>query len=286
MILEPDLGERMMQISASTAPTKRRGAPFRNVLLWGQPGTGKTMAAERLASRVGLDFAMMSGGDVLPLGKSAVTELHQLFNWAERSASGVLLFIDEAEAFLRNRNSSQMTEQMRSTLNAFLARTGTQSSKLMLVLASNRQDDLDDAVLDRLDELVEFQLPGPQQRKQIIRMYLDKYLPDAKTKTWKDWRRRHQFVRRASDLSDDALDTAVQLTQGCSGRELAKFITAVQAQVFGREGEIIVTAQDLRHVAERKRQEHHQKVHNWGAEKETARSVVSGKRSRAATLTG
>lgn len=58
-------------------------------------------AAEAVAAVViGIDYAMMSGGDVSPLGSDAVTQIHQLFNWAAKSPKGVVLFIDEAECFL------------------------------------------------------------------------------------------------------------------------------------------------------------------------------------------
>ena len=52
----------------------------------------------------GMEYAIMSGGDVGPLGSDAVTELHRLFEWAKRSSRGVLLFIDEADAFLGSRS--------------------------------------------------------------------------------------------------------------------------------------------------------------------------------------
>ena len=44
---------------------------------------------------LGLDYAIMSGGDVAPLGKKAVTQLHRVFDWAQKSRRGVLLFVDE-----------------------------------------------------------------------------------------------------------------------------------------------------------------------------------------------
>ncbi len=43
------------------------------------------MAAKRLARTSGLDYAIMSGGDVAPLGGKAVTQIHELFDWAETS---------------------------------------------------------------------------------------------------------------------------------------------------------------------------------------------------------
>ena len=72
-------------------------------------GTGKSMAAKRLARTAGLDYAIMSGGDVAPLGGKAVQQLHEMFDWAERSRKGLLLFIDEADAFL-GRRGNQMSE--------------------------------------------------------------------------------------------------------------------------------------------------------------------------------
>ena len=95
------------------------------------------MVAKRLARTSGMDYAILSGGDVAPLGGAAVTQLHQTFDWAERSRKGLLLFIDEADAFLGRRNDA-MSEGLRGALNAFLFRTGDQSRDFMVVLATNR----------------------------------------------------------------------------------------------------------------------------------------------------
>ena len=107
------------------------------MLFYGPPGTGKTMAAKRLARTSGMDYAIMSGGDVAPLGGKAVTQLHELFDWSERSRKGLLLFIDEADAFL-GRRGDEMSEGLRGALNALLFRTGDQSRDFMVVLATNR----------------------------------------------------------------------------------------------------------------------------------------------------
>ncbi|KAL2982995.1 hypothetical protein AAZX31_12G016800 [Glycine max] len=100
VILHPSLQKRIQQLSSATANTKAHQAPFRNMLFYGPPGTGKTMAARELARKSGLDYALMTGGDVAPLGSQAVTKIHQLFDWAKKSNKGLLLFIDEADAFL------------------------------------------------------------------------------------------------------------------------------------------------------------------------------------------
>jgi len=77
----------------------------------------------------GMDYAILTGGDVAPLGKDGVTEMHKVFDWAINSRKGLLLFVDEADAFLRKRSSEMISENLRATLNAFLYRTGDQSNK-------------------------------------------------------------------------------------------------------------------------------------------------------------
>jgi SpoVK/Ycf46/Vps4 family AAA+-type ATPase len=66
----------------------------------------------------------------------------------------MILFIDEADAFLRNRKSGEMSEYMRHTINSFLYRTGTPSENVIVVLATNSPEQLDEAVHDRIDEIV------------------------------------------------------------------------------------------------------------------------------------
>jgi ATP-dependent 26S proteasome regulatory subunit len=68
---------------------------------------------------------------------AAALQLHSTFDWAERSRKGLLLFIDEADAFLGRRNDA-MSEGLRGALNALLFRTGDQSRDFMVVLATNR----------------------------------------------------------------------------------------------------------------------------------------------------
>ena len=50
---------------------------FRNILMHGPPGTGKTLFAKKLAEHSGLDYAIMTGGDVSPMGRDGVTAIHK-----------------------------------------------------------------------------------------------------------------------------------------------------------------------------------------------------------------
>lgn len=79
-----------------------------------------------------MDYAILTGGDVAPMGREGVTAIHKVFDWASSSRKGLLLFIDEADAFLRKRSSEYISENLRATLNAFLYRTGEQSNKYVL----------------------------------------------------------------------------------------------------------------------------------------------------------
>lgn len=88
IILAPSLRTKLKNITVSTARARQHDAAFRNVLLCGPPGTGKTMFARQLAQQSGLDYAVLAGGDIGPLGSASVTELHKVFDWAESSRKG------------------------------------------------------------------------------------------------------------------------------------------------------------------------------------------------------
>ena len=167
IILPEDLGKRLDQLAKSIRGARKLRAPLRHLLLFGPPGTGKTMVARRLSQISGLDWAIMSGGDVGPLGAAASTEIHAILNWARRSPKGLLLFVDEAEAALCDRGRPDLSEEAISALNAFLFHTSDPSYTFMLVLATNRPGDLDAAVLDRVDEAVEIPLPDEGAREKL-----------------------------------------------------------------------------------------------------------------------
>mmetsp|Transcript_14276 Transcript_14276/g.10325 ORF Transcript_14276/g.10325 Transcript_14276/m.10325 type:complete len:99 (-) Transcript_14276:471-767(-) len=95
----------------------------------------------------------------------------------------MIVFIDEADAFLRNRKGTDMSEYMRHTINSFLYRTGTPSENVIVVLATNTPDQLDEAVHDRIDEIVQFGLPSVEERQTILYYYLVKYCQPPQT-TW------------------------------------------------------------------------------------------------------
>ena len=176
IILKNDLDSQLRVVSNAIVNRKKHYAPFRNLLFYGPPGTGKTLFAKQLAKQSGLDYAILTGADVAPLGTLAVTEIHKLFDWAETSSNGLLIFIDEADAFLRRRSGDEyISENLRNSINAFLYRTGTSSTKYLVVLATNAPQLLDEAIQDRIDEMVHFDKPQMKERYDILIYYLEKY---------------------------------------------------------------------------------------------------------------
>jgi len=172
--------------------------------------------AKKLATWCELDYAIMSGADIAPLREQAVTELHNLFAWANQTKKGVLLFIDEADAFLASRDGGPMSESLRNALTALLYHTGSSSSRVMLVLATNRPGDLDSAVIDRIDESVQFQLPELSERQLLVNSYFQAFLGQVD-----------------SQVSENELKETAKRLDGFSGREISKLMISVQAHMFG-----------------------------------------------------
>jgi ATPase family AAA domain-containing protein 3A/B len=189
------------------------------------------MFARQLAQHSGLDYAILTGGDIAPLGRDAVTELHKLFDWAKTSRRGLLLFVDEADAFLQSRETTRISEDQRNALNAFLFRTGTESDQFMMVYASNQPSQFDEAVMDRVDEMVEFDMPGIDERRKMIAMYVDKYLLNPPGR----WAKKVEV----EGIGDKEIEQVVLETEGFSGRAISKLAIAWQAAAYGTDGAIL-----------------------------------------------
>ncbi|TNN09860.1 ATPase family AAA domain-containing protein isoform 3 [Schistosoma japonicum] len=224
IILRPELEASLRKIAIATRHTKANNGFYRNILMAGPPGTGKTMFAKSLAMHSGMDYAILTGGDIAPMGNEGVTAVHKVFEWAKTSRKGVLLFVDEADAFLRKRDQERISEGIRATLNAFLYRTGEQSKKFMLVLASNQPEQFDWAINDRMDEIVHFTLPGLEERERLVRHYFDFFLlQPSLTKSHR--------IRLAENINYAVKCAEIaKRTTGLSGREISKIAVGWQVR--------------------------------------------------------
>ncbi|XP_036388266.1 ATPase family AAA domain containing 3 [Megalops cyprinoides] len=265
VVLSPTLEERVRDIAIATRNTRQNRGLYRNILMYGPPGTGKTLFAKKLAMHSGMDYAIMTGGDVAPMGRDGVTAMHKVFDWANTSRRGLLLFVDEADAFLRKRSTEKISEDLRATLNAFLYRTGEQSNKFMLVLASNQPEQFDWAINDRIDEIVNFALPGLEERERLVRLYFDRYVLEPATGG------RQRLKLAQFDYGQKCSEIA-QRTEGMSGREISKLGVAWQAAAYSSEDGVLTEAMIDARVEDAIRQ-HLQKM-DWLHREEAAMAAA------------
>lgn len=154
-----------------------------------------------------------------------------------------MLFVDEADAFLQSRGTGP-SEDQRNALNAFLFRTGTESDHFMMVYASNQPSHFDGAVLDRIDEMVEFPLPAASERRRLVALYMDQYLLQPVA-----------TMRKVTTegIGETEIEQVVQMTDGFSGRAIAKLAIAWQAAAYGTEGAVLDKATFLATVSQHKK---------------------------------
>ncbi|AYD41121.1 ATP-dependent metallopeptidase FtsH/Yme1/Tma family protein [Clostridium fermenticellae] len=153
----------------------------RGVILYGEPGTGKTLLAKAVASEANVPFYAVSGSDFIQVyvGVGA-SRIRQLFKKARESSNGkAVIFIDEIDAIGKRRDGAKSTggsDERDQTLNALLTEmSGFKDSQGIVVMAAtNRLDMLDPALLrpGRFDRHIEIMLPDRCAREKIIKLHL------------------------------------------------------------------------------------------------------------------
>ncbi|EFN52488.1 hypothetical protein CHLNCDRAFT_32508, partial [Chlorella variabilis] len=151
--------------------------PTKGVLLFGPPGTGKTMLAKAVASESGAHF--------INCNMSAITSkwfgegerlVRALFGLAHKLSPSVI-FVDEIDSFLSKRGQSNSEhEALRKMKNEFMThwdglRT-KQSDRVLVLAATNRPMDLDDAVIRRMPRRIFVPLPDTPNRERILQVIL------------------------------------------------------------------------------------------------------------------
>ena len=150
----------------------------RGVLLYGAPGTGKTLMAKAMAGEAEVPFYAVSGSDFVQvyagLGASRIREL---FKKAKEAGKSVI-FIDEIDSLGKKRKSGDNpsgSEEGDRTLNALLTEmSGFKDNEgIIVVAATNRIDILDEALLrpGRFDRQVEVSLPDVNGRYEILKLH-------------------------------------------------------------------------------------------------------------------
>ena len=156
----------------------------KGVLLYGKPGTGKTLIAKAIAGEAGVPFISMSGSEFIEMFAGlGASRVRKLFDKARRLAP-CIVFIDEIDAIGSRRTSNSGAEsENNQTLNQLLVEMdGFSTEETIIVLAAtNRPEMLDKALLrpGRFDRQITIPSPDLRGREEILKIHgKDKNLAD------------------------------------------------------------------------------------------------------------
>jgi len=177
--------------------------PPKGILLFGSPGTGKTLIAKAVAHQAKATFIRMSGSELVHkyIGEGAQL-VRELFSLAREKAPSIV-FIDEIDAVgsTRTNDGTSGSAEVQRTLMQLLAEMDGFDTRgdVRIMAATNRVDMLDPALLrpGRFDRVIEIPLPDPKARKEILKIHSKKM-----------------------HLEDVNLDRIVEMTENATGAEL------------------------------------------------------------------
>ena len=205
----------------------------KGILLYGKPGTGKTLIAKAIAGEAGVPFISMSGSEFIEMFAGlGASRVRKLFEKAKKMAP-CIIFIDEIDAIGSRRTSNSGSEtENNQTLNQLLVEMdGFDTEETIIVLAAtNRPEMLDKALLrpGRFDRQVTIPAPDLNGREAILKLH-------SKNK---------KFAANV-DLKNVAEDTA-----GFTGAELANILNE-SAIIATRNKHKEITNEDIENAVKK-----------------------------------
>ncbi|KAF8114525.1 hypothetical protein N665_0036s0055 [Sinapis alba] len=180
--------------------------PCRGILLFGPPGTGKTMMAKAIANEAGASFINVSMSTITSkwFGEDE-KNVRALFTLAAK-VSPTIIFVDEVDSMLGQRTRVGEHEAMRKIKNEFMTHwdglMSNSGDRILVLAATNRPFDLDEAIIRRFERRIMVGLPSVESREKILRTLLSK--------------------EKTENLDFHEL---AQMTDGYSGSDLKNFCT-------------------------------------------------------------
>lgn len=206
----------------------------KGVLLFGSPGTGKTLLARAVAGEADVPFFSISGSEFVEMfvGVGA-SRVRDLFNKAKKN-SPCIIFIDEIDAVGRQRGTGLGGghDEREQTLNQILVEMDgfEQGTNVIVMAATNRPDVLDPALLrpGRFDRRITLDTPDMKAREEILEVHT-----------------KNKPLEKGVDLSEIA-----KKTPGVSGADLANI--ANEAAIFAaRQNRKKIIQSDLHEAVEK-----------------------------------
>ncbi|XP_059634029.1 uncharacterized protein LOC132276566 [Cornus florida] len=189
-------------------PTKRRDLftglrrPARGLLLFGPPGTGKTMLAKAVASESDATFFNVSASSLTSKWVGEGEKLVRTLFMVAISRQPSVIFIDEIDSIMSTRlaNENDASRRLKSEFLVQFDGVTSDSDDLVIVIgATNKPQELDDAVLRRLVKRIYIPLPDTHVRRLFL---------------------KHKLKGRAFSLPGGDLERLVEKTNGYSGSDL------------------------------------------------------------------
>lgn len=195
------------------------------LLFSGPPGTGKTAFTQHLADALARSLYRKTASDLL--GKY-VGETEQRLAAAFQEARGEILFIDEADSFLQNRDVADHAWEV-SQVNELLQQM--EAFQGVLVMATNRKGSLDPAVFRRFDIEVRFDYLRKERRERLWRAIIDAlHLSPQGAEA----NQAHQWVLSCSTLTPADLQGLLRRNRFSTLQNIGAVMDALEIMQSGR----------------------------------------------------